>query len=238
MIDVNKIKKNMDIKKPKAEKGEITLDDKLQEYQTFIFLTDFLQDVVEYEENKNKNFSSILDKYTEDEDDVEVVSDIVMKMLRYVGVSESAIDDLIDDNDEISISELENLSELLAERVGDDDVYSFVVKALFDSTLDGVDEDSIQMDWSFSEKSKCTSDKGMKCVKGYSDGVKGYWGYPKDMVKDGKVKPSKHKGTEKKPKGFTKVNRMKPSARKKFEKSMNARRKAGKTTFGKQSENE
>jgi len=182
-----------------SENDEITFDDIVENYKLFMKLTTLIETIANAKELKLVNLKNVVEVLTEDMDEKEYEEfvDLVLKLLFYLKVSQSAIDDLLDDDDEISSMELENLIELIIERMGDNDLYEFVAYAIHNPELpDDIETDSVQMDWAFySSKSKCEThnneleNQGAKfkyeCFKGkhYNNNkvINGYWSYPKDF---------------------------------------------------------
>jgi len=191
-----------------SENDEITFDDIVENYKLFMKLTTLIETIANAKELKLVNLKNVVEVLTEDMDEKEYEEfvDLVLKLLFYLKVSQSAIDDLLDDDDEISSMELENLIELIIERMGDNDLYEFVAYAIHNPELpDDVETDSIQMDWVFySNEGECQKHKNNvkngKCFKGYhgkgSNFVKGYWLYPKDFGKGDTHSASYHKSDE------------------------------------------
>jgi hypothetical protein len=177
-----------------SKNDEITFEDIVENYKLFMKLTTLIETIANAKELKLKNLQNVVEVLTEDmdEEEYEEFVELVLKLLFYLKVSQSAIDDLLDEDDEISSMELENLIELIIERMGDNDLYEFVAYAIHNPDLpDDIDTDSIQMDWAFYNNEKKCLDKAKelanesnfehKCFKGYSDGKLGFWLYPKDF---------------------------------------------------------
>ena len=229
-----------------SENDEITFNDVVENYKLFMKLTTLIETIANAKELKLVNLKNVVEVLTEDMDEKEYEEfvDLVLKLLFYLKVSQSAIDDLLDDDDEISSMELENLIELIIERMGDNDLYEFVAYAIHNPELpDDVETDSIQMDWAFhNNKKNCLDAKKRadktgkfkhKCFKGYRAGKLGFWLYPKDFEnsKTAGVSGQNHKSKEKK--GYTK-RIWKTDSRKKWLKSMT--KHTGNTDFGKKTQ--
>ena len=180
---------------------EDTLSSKVAEYTIFHSLVTFIEMIINAKEIEVDNFAGLLDMVLDglDEEQEAETKDLLYKFLKYLKVSDSAIEDLLDEDKEISRAEFEALSELLSDRLGNDSVYDFVGYAINNPELpdvptsldeDSIDLDSIQMDWSFyPDKSTCQKgtrvarEKGSQvCIKGSSSGKLGFWRYNKGMV--------------------------------------------------------
>jgi len=220
-IDTKKLKQlsqsNTQIDAVETE-NEITFEDLVANYKLFMKLVTLIETITNAQELGLKNLKNVVEVLTEDmtEEEYEEFVDLVLKMLFYLKVSQSAIDDLLDEDEEISAMELENLIELIIERMGDNDLYEFVAYAIHNPDLpDDVDTDSIQMDWAFTPDSKggqakCEAHikkinkkrkddrKKLECFFGIKNGKSGYWHYPKDFESDkGGVSASNHKKWQK-----------------------------------------
>jgi len=213
---------------------------KVEEYETYKVLGDFIYQVLNVNDKNKKTLTEIMEDLVDIEDEaefeeaLEFVGHKVITLLEYVGVSKSAIDDLLDDDDDVSVSEMIALAEMLADKV-DGDIRKFVVKALNEVT-----EDDVNMDNTFYESSAtCKHGRGenkvskkntLKCVEGYSNGKKGFWRLPKNAEKrkngDNKATPGEKAHLKKL---HTKMH--KSEAELKRKKSMKARKKKGMTVF-------
>ena len=184
------------------------LENRVEDYEAYRILTDFLFQVFNNDVKSKKTLMSIISDIidTDDEDvldaSVDWVGGRIIAFLKYTGVSDSAIEDMLDDDEDISANELLTLAELLQEKTGDD-VRKFVAKALSEADEDDVAEDDVNMDWtSYSNKSECMKGKDgkhpinkrtMKCKVGYSDGKKAFWRYAKRYINNGFIKGVKNK---------------------------------------------
>lgn len=176
------------------------LENRVEDYEAYRILTDFLFQVFNNDVKSKKTLMSIISDIidTDDEDvldaSVDWVGGRIIAFLKYTGVSDSAIEDMIDDDEDISANELLTLAELLQEKTGDD-VRKFVAKALSEVDEDDVAEDDVNMDWSFyKNEQKCTkgndgkhpiNKRKMKCKEGYSHSREGFFRYNKRNLKRG-----------------------------------------------------
>ena len=214
---------------------------KVEEYETYRILSDFIYQVLNVNEKNKSNLMSIMENLIDIENEeefeeaLEFVGYKIVTLLDYLGVSVSAINDLLDDDEDISESEMISLAEMLASKV-DGDIRKFVVK-----TLNEVTEDDITMDNTFyANSAECKNGKGenkvpkkstLKCVVGYSGKDKGYWRIPKDADKR---KNSDDKATSSQKSHLktlhTKMHSSKADAKR--IQAMSARSKSGMPVFG------
>jgi len=181
------------------------------------------------------------------EEEILEFEELVYKFMRYIGIPDEAIENLIGDDKELSQAEFESLVEMLSERVGDGDIDEFVAYAIVNPELpetDEVDYDSLQMDWAFYPSlEECKKGTGLrevpynkatqKCVKGFSRGVKGYWRVPKGDFPNGDYK--RKNGGVRRPKAIPnekfRTKKHTPQADRKRAKDMEKRAKAGLPVF-------
>ena len=238
---------------------EDTLSSKVAEYTIFHSLVTFIEMIINAKEIEVDNFAGLLDMVLDslDEEQEAETKDLLYKFLKYLKVSDSAIEDLLDEDKEISRAEFEALSELLSDRLGNNSVYDFVGYAINNPELpdvptsldeDSIDLDSIQMDWSFyPDKGKCNAKKTSKqaCIEGAKNGIMGFWRYKLSMVgknKDGDEVIDLKNYKESKTKDFSedrktalataRADANTTEAKTKRKKSMNARNDAKLKLFG------
>lgn len=232
---------------------------KLDEYATYTILNDALHIILGVNDTNKATLSDVLLSMFEPEDDEELeeelmdfLADKIIQLLKYLGVSESTIDDLVDDDSEISEAELIELADYLNEKIGDTDLSHFVMKAMHSGSAsmdDAGENGEVDMDWAFSKtQSECKEGKktGLTCVKGFSNGQSGYWRYPAGQGnkwkgignyvarKNLKRNQGRFRELERKAKVLERARNTShsASANKAFKKSQSMRAKAGMTTFG------
>jgi len=180
------------------EKGMVDFKEVVDGYKLFDNLMTIIKLIVNHEEYGLKSISDVVEAVSQDmtDEEYEEVVELIFNLLEYLKVSKSAINDLIDDDEDISSEELVSLVELIVDRMGDADLYEFVAYAihnpdLVEDTLDSI-EDGATLDWAFFESSsKCKNNKpsGLGCYGGYhyKDGKvkKGFWRYSKLFKKRG-----------------------------------------------------
>ena len=178
------------------------LENRVEDYETYRILTNFLFEVLNNDVKTKKSLLSIVSDIVDTDDEkvldavVDWIGERIVAFLKHIGVSDSAIEDMLDDDDDISTSELLVLAELLTEKI-DGDVRKFVAKALSQVDTDE-DDDDVQMDWtSYGNKGQCMAGKDgkhpinkktMRCKAGFSNGEKAYWRYANRYLNNGFIK--------------------------------------------------
>jgi hypothetical protein len=193
-----------------------------------------------------EEFQEILLSDLSDEE-IEEFETLVYKFMRYIGIPDEAIENLIGDDEELSQAEFESLVEMLSERIGDGDIDEFIAYAIINPDLpesDEIDFDSLQMDWAFYPSlEECRKGTGLRevpynsktqrCVKGFSKGIRGYWRVPKGDFPNGDYK-RKDGGTRRPnaiPNEKFKTKKHTPQADRKRMKDMEKRAKLGLPVF-------
>lgn len=183
----------------------------------FHLLVTIVSLIINYENKGIKTFNELLDNLLDEGGDE--IEELVFKLLTYIKVTSATIEDLLDEDEEVSKSELEDVRDLLIERIGEGSIYDFVEYALNNPDLpdSDVDMDSVEMDWAFYPNAN-TCKKGMGdkknplpdgfiCAVGTSTSknrkkgstpTKGFWRYPKSLISGN----YRSKGETKKTKAF------------------------------------
>jgi hypothetical protein len=168
---------------------------KIEEFRIFSMLRDIVSLLIN-SDTEEINFNAIrkilIEEYGEDEEMLNELSFYLDRLLTYIKVPQSVKEDLLSEDEQLSNSELNNISELLVERLGDKDIYEFLTYALGNPDLpdfDSINLDDVEFDWTF-YKDEETCKNGRKkdgsnakskkqvCKVGYNNGIKGFWRYP------------------------------------------------------------
>jgi hypothetical protein len=210
-----------------------TVDDLAQHLALSQVLVATLDSIISAEEDAT--LDDVLSVLTDglDDNEVDFVLDNVGLLLTYLKVPNTMLDSLTADDADIAEVEFETLKDIVVDAIGDGTIFDFVAHALTNEKLPNLDEvslDDVQMDWSFySNGGECQAARKesdgfkKKCIKGYKDGQKGFWLYPKDFEnsKTMGVSASNHKSKGANIKYRPSHKRVwKSSSRKSFLKSM------------------
>lgn len=235
-----------------AKKEESQQESPMEVFKDFNNLITIVNFIINSKDLEIKTIDDLVDELTLDlnEEEADKMEFMLEKLLTYIKVPSSSITDLINEDKEIGSDEYGILVDLLAERIGDNDVVEFIVYALHNEALpddEDADADSIyaDMDWAFfPSEGACKLGDGMRevpmnkavqtCTKGFSHGRKGFWRYPKGKFPQGSYKL---KGGGSRKTGTTIPNLVgskphSPKATKFRAKSMEKRSKAGMSVFG------
>jgi hypothetical protein len=189
MLELDTTKLDSLVNNNEVKKETFSFDDVVEGYRLFDDLMKIITVITDHEKLGIKNISDVMSFLSDDmdEDEYENLTELILNMLRYLKVSESSINDLLDDDEDISSEELESLVELLIERIGDNDIYEFVAYAIHNPDLvTDTTKDDVTIDWAFFEnKEDCNTEKpnGTECFGGthFANGkaMKGFWRYNK-----------------------------------------------------------
>jgi hypothetical protein len=221
-----------------------TFSDKVSDFKLFLRLRTLVDMILNANEMGIKEFGELYESAIAglSEDEEEELGFIITQFLRYLKVPDSTIEDLIGDDKEISEEEFENLVELLIDRIGEGDVDEFIAYAMYNPDLpDDLETDDIQFDWAFYTNindckkgdplgGKPKSDN-QKCVKGFNNGKKGFWRYPKGDFPNGGYKLKNGGVRTKKEIPQFKGKRHKSTAEKERQVDMKKRKKLGMNVF-------
>jgi hypothetical protein len=211
--------KNIKSQTSKPQLDDVTFDDVVDTFDTFQKLSSIIEGVFNAEELNAKTFDDVLSVLKDGYDEVnqDSIDFLAGRLLDYVGLSESAYEDLTSDSVEVATIELDNLSDLIATRMDGSTLNEFVAFALANPSLDDVEVgedgsvslDGVTLDWSFhptrneckkemmgtdpdTGKKYTLKDKKMKCMQGFKGRQKGFWRYP-DNGTSGRVGMDKYK---------------------------------------------
>ena len=181
------------------EENVITFEDKVEEYKTFSTLQTIITMILKSEELGINNFSDLYQVLVEDldEEENEKLIHLLYKFLEYVKVPSGIIEDLFNDDEEISQAEFENLAELIIDRIGEHSIDEFIAYALNNPDLVDIDveTDDLQYDWAFYHtEAECEKGTGnrkvpksakQQCVLGVKNKEIGFWRYPEGNFPNG-----------------------------------------------------